>query len=961
MADGQGYDAGSIFARLIVDKGQWSQAVEAVKNDQKALADVVAAGNVPLNQFGDLLKKYGVDTAQDARQKIADLCGDQVKLDEAYNDGIIGLGGYQKATKDVQDQLSGLRGEVGETDSQMASMFGTIFAGVTAANLANKAISELKSIFKDAIEASSQYEEATVLLNSSFITSGRNMPGMVESLKDYTTELSHAGLASESEGMHSEALLLRLTHLNEEGIKTAMQGAVGLAKVYTLDLQSATEMVGRAMDGQYMSIGRLIPSIRNAVTDQDKHAALMVELARDYKTAVDETDTYSGSVKKMNLEINEAKRHLGDAILSTGIWQAILHEAAYAVEDLTNELTNYKTQVAETAAQDKANQPIMEATAKLLGTTKSQLDAALSSQMHYADGVIAGEQAEVSFIKALDPLNPLYIALRAAMEGVTAEQLKQKKAFNDTGIAEDTASASLKKLTEEMRANITAISGGDFAGQIANAKKVLDQRLADIAKETKAGVDSSQTVAMAKAEYSATVLKISQTEADSIVKLQREADQKILVSDEEAYAARRKSANDTFENEKTDYENLYGKGTLPYYLAVVAAAQANEAALKTIDNAEMTEKQKLLQESEANLREDSLNIKKVLDERQAERQKLADVEATLDKHGLDLELANIKKAEDAEILSLHKKSDADGIDRSKEIAAWKKYYAELGDLAKKASLVETLSAAWDAASKLASTVLSNMSSNSNTFYANQTKQNDDYYTAQIQASKDATTKQLSDLDDWYNAQKTVIENSTDDDATKTAKENQLDADYAAKQKAINQKSADDQAKLAADQAAKDLEYKKKAFEDQKKFDEATAWMDMAGAIISAAKTQPFIPLGLIAAAEAAAMGAIQISNIESRQMPLAQGAVFTQPTPFYTAGGGSYVAGDDGMELMVGEKAMRSVMRSELGGERNRGAKPVYHLHFDIGGKEVQKFIIDTGQTLGFDGHKWKANSGNLP
>jgi hypothetical protein len=55
----------------------------------------------------------------------------------------------------------------------------------------------------------------------------------------------------------------------------------------------------------------------------------------------------------------------------------------------------------------------------------------------------------------------------------------------------------------------------------------------------------------------------------------------------------------------------------------------------------------------------------------------------------------------------------------------------------------------------------------------------------------------------------------------------------------------------------------------------------------------------------------------------------------------------------------RRIIRDELRGERNRGAKPVYHLHFDIGGKEVQQFILDTGQTLGFDGNRWTVNRRN--
>jgi len=41
-----------------------------------------------------------------------------------------------------------------------------------------------------------------------------------------------------------------------------------------------------------------------------------------------------------------------------------------------------------------------------------------------------------------------------------------------------------------------------------------------------------------------------------------------------------------------------------------------------------------------------------------------------------------------------------------------------------------------------------------------------------------------------------------------------------------------------------------------------------------------------------------------------------------------------------------------LGGERNRGARPIYH-SFEVGGKELDDYILDTGRSRASTGGKW--------
>lgn len=70
--------------------------------------------------------------------------------------------------------------------------------------------------------------------------------------------------------------------------------------------------------------------------------------------------------------------------------------------------------------------------------------------------------------------------------------------------------------------------------------------------------------------------------------------------------------------------------------------------------------------------------------------------------------------------------------------------------------------------------------------------------------------------------------------------------------------------------------RKQAFERQKKFSLAAAYINTAQAITSGLATQPFIPLGVIAAATAAAAGAIEIAAIKAQKFQ--QGGFVTRGT-----------------------------------------------------------------------------------
>jgi hypothetical protein len=158
-------------------------------------------------------------------------------------------------------------------------------------------------------------------------------------------------------------------------------------------------------------------------------------------------------------------------------------------------------------------------------------------------------------------------------------------------------------------------------------------------------------------------------------------------------------------------------------------------------------------------------------------------------------------------------------------------------------------------------------------------------------------RQQERIDAEYNAQKTAIENSTDDERTKVAK-----------LKALDEKKARDDEKLQKDIEKKKRQLAREAAKRQKAISIVDAIMNTARGVTAALGMFP-PPVAWAMAAINAALGAAQVALIASQPLPeAATGGVFNSP----------YIGGEAGAEMALplestnGQKAIRSMASGML-------------------------------------------------
>lgn len=202
-----------------------------------------------------------------------------------------------------------------QTGGASSGLWKQMALGTLVAQGVQKAFSAIVGAMKDGIKGAIEEEESENRLKSAIETTGRTIAGNLAAYKAFAASKMETTKYTHEEIEASATLLLQLTHLDQKGVKKATEGAMGLAAVMGTDLQSATMMVTKAMEGNYGALGRVGIKVDESLGPQEKQAALLEKLAALYPRAEAELNTFGGQVKQLSNYWSEVKESIGAAIV----------------------------------------------------------------------------------------------------------------------------------------------------------------------------------------------------------------------------------------------------------------------------------------------------------------------------------------------------------------------------------------------------------------------------------------------------------------------------------------------------------------------------------------------------------------------------------------------------------------------------------------------------------------------
>ncbi len=195
------------------------------------------------------------------------------------------------------------------------------FVGSFTSNLATGALSAISSgissatgFMKESIVAAAESEAAMNKLNTALAQTGHFSQEASDSLKEYAEAMQAKTTVDDDAVISNLALLESLTKLDVEGLKKAQTAAIDLSAALGIDLNTATEMVAKAANGQVSSFQRMGIEIQKGATDAQTFANTLQALSQFQGSAEAQAKTYDGAMKQLSNVMGDFQENLGAVV-----------------------------------------------------------------------------------------------------------------------------------------------------------------------------------------------------------------------------------------------------------------------------------------------------------------------------------------------------------------------------------------------------------------------------------------------------------------------------------------------------------------------------------------------------------------------------------------------------------------------------------------------------------------------
>jgi hypothetical protein len=245
--------------------------------------------------------------------------------------------GATKKIETFDKAIVDLGKSTGKTDSAFGSLWKQFAIGQVAVNALYKGWSvfknEMVSTVREAIEA----EQAERRLRTALEMTGRAHSGIMFSLVEFSKAQQKATLYTDEQIQSTLTLLAQLTKLDSQGLQKAAKGAMGLAAVMGIDLESAALMVSKAMEGNVQALERIGIRLDDNVPKEEQAAAMLEKLVGLYGRATAETESFGGEVQQLKKAWGELKEEIGRVVTESTPLTGWIKDTTKYLQDMNAE------------------------------------------------------------------------------------------------------------------------------------------------------------------------------------------------------------------------------------------------------------------------------------------------------------------------------------------------------------------------------------------------------------------------------------------------------------------------------------------------------------------------------------------------------------------------------------------------------------------------------------------------
>jgi len=184
-----------------------------------------------------------------------------------------------KAIDQATNTLSGVTGELEKMDAKGSKLGGVLKGGlVLGAGAAVAGIGALGAVLGTSISAASEAEEIQAQLNAVLKSTGGVAGVSADAINDHAQALSEATRFEDDAIVASSALMLTFTKVGKDVFPDATEATLDMAQAMGMDLNSATMLVGKALNDPVKGMTALSRSGIQFTEDQKAMVQAMVDV-----------------------------------------------------------------------------------------------------------------------------------------------------------------------------------------------------------------------------------------------------------------------------------------------------------------------------------------------------------------------------------------------------------------------------------------------------------------------------------------------------------------------------------------------------------------------------------------------------------------------------------------------------------------------------------------------------------
>jgi len=495
----------------------------------------------------------------------------------------------KKSVDNINKNLDDLSKQSKSSGQIVRDAFAT-FAGFVGGRVVIGAFNALKGVVGDlwdtlivgGVEAQRASSDSLNQLSASLARAGVYSARAAKDLDDFSSSVQNSSIYGDDAVKSSAALIESLTRLQStEALKGATQAAVDLSAALGIDLNSASNLVAKALAGQTSVLSRYGIQVEEGTTQTEKMANVMKALQAFSGAAQAQLNTFNGQTKLLTNTFADFTKIFGKSVvenpavinaisqLNKFITQAgqIVSQNEGAFKSFVKVLVDQVAVAFETVG--KGVLFFLDSLNKIkLGSAVDELDsltAAQSKVKEQIDSIKSGSLFSAFDASAIEDLNKQFDSLGAQIDA-------QKKKVDDIGASTINSQQIFQQFGDslsELRTNITTFD------QLDASAKTLESTYKNVAVAAQTMSDAQQqalqqSIDFAKqlADSANTVIEVNALAGESL-KTQRELD---LITDQEYFTAKEELLAQNIQNEQSMLDEALASGQL-------SQAQAQQAQL----------------------------------------------------------------------------------------------------------------------------------------------------------------------------------------------------------------------------------------------------------------------------------------------------------------------------------------------------------------------------------------------